>query len=1121
MGERKKGFSALSILAFSVGASMGWGSFLVPCSTYLLKSGLLGTVLGLISGLAFILVKAWNLQYMICNSPSAGGIYSFSRNSPAGRDLGFLAFWFILLTYMSLLWANVTSLPIFAELFLKDTFKFGFSYTVFGYEVWLGEALICIFALGVVGLICSKSTSNAGRIMIVLSALIVAGFVFCALVAVFKHDSCDSYSPLFLEGSNAVSQVVRIAVISPWAFIGFESVAHFSGEYSFPVRKIRKILIASVIITAILYLSVTVLSVSAYPAEYGSWLEYIRDMGNLRGLKAVPAFYAAYRYLGRTGVFILMLSLFAVILTSFIGDIMALSRLISAAGKEGDAPRKLSSPNKAILAVVICSALITFIGRTAVDWIVDISTICATIVFFMLSYSTFRKAQQMGNRTETVTGIIGMVIMGSFSLVILVPGLLPDHSLAKETYMLFILWILLGLVYYRVFLFKKKRPEDSRQVIVWIIPLVLVLFSSMMLASKLTVTAAEKAADVIYEYHQSNPELLKKQFIQEQGQQISNTTTVFSIISIGLFLIFSGVIFCSYKDFKKLGERLSEAEKEASVKEAVSAMMNNMPAMSFTKDAGTGKYLACNQAFAEYAFNGRPEDVIGHTDYDFVSRERADRYLEEDRLVVTMDKPLVKYGNPKDSSGNIRSIQSTKLKFHDTNGRLCILGMLVDVTEVERLKSSNAVYESIVKALTDNYFNVFYVNLETDDYIEYGVRTEVGHSFTESKGEGFFRTMLSNARVLIFPEDLDSVIGELNKEHILNSIDEKGFFEIEYRLVLDGVPTHVCLKAKRVENDDKHLIVGISNINSLVKGRETIRQAEEERKTYIRLSALNGNLMVLYYVDPETEDYTEFSTSERFEELGLAKRGDQFFRRSYENGVNSIHPEDLELLKTQFTKENVLKIIERDSVFVMDYRLKLQDRYHYMILKAACVEESGKKLLIIGVFDVDAQVRQEQEIEQDLSEARTMAQKDSLTGVLNKRAYQDEEQSLNEKIACGDISDFAIVVFDINDLKIVNDTQGHKAGDELIRKASSIICNIFKHSPVFRIGGDEFATICQGDDYEFIGELMAKMDNSNHKTTPKIAYGMARYDGKGSVSSVFERADQNMYKNKVLLKENR
>ena len=1107
---------------------MGWGSFLVPCTTYLLKSGLLGTIFGLVAGLAFIFVIAWNLQYMICKSPSAGGIYSFARRSPGGRDLGFLAFWFLLMTYMSLLWTNITSLPLFAGFFLKDTFKFGFSYTIFGYEVWLGEALLCISVLILVGLLCAKRPRETNSIIIVSAIVIVVGFILCAFIAALKHDNAYNFSPLYLEDSNAFAQIVRMAVISPWAFIGFESVAHFSEEYSFPIRKIRKILILSVIITAVLYISVTVLSVTAYPAEYGSWIEYIRDMGNLKGLKAIPAFYAAYVYLGRTGVVILMLSLFAVILTSLIGNIMALSRLLSTASNERDTIHNFHSPNKVIAAVVFFSALTPFLGRTAIGWVVDMTTICATIVFCIVSYTTFRKAQELGDKTEKITGIIGFSVMSLFSLVMLIPGILPYHSVEKETYMLFISWILLGLVYYRAFLFKKKKPEDAQRVIVWIIPLLLMLFSSMMLASRLTENAAERAVDVIYEYHQENPNSdteeeaiqLRRAFLQQQGQQISKTTTVFSIISIGLFLLFSGIIFSSYKDFKILGKRLSEAEKLASLKESISAMMNNMPAMSFSKDAETGKFIACNQAFVDYAYRGTPDDLIGKTDYDITDEATAERFVADDRKVLAMDEPLVQFYNVTDSNGKIRSVQSTKLKYTDATGKLCILGMLVDVTEVEKLKSSNAVYESIVRTLTDNYFNVFYVNLETDDYIEYGFRNEIGKSFIEHKGEGFFRTMLSNAQALIYPEDLDRVIGELNKEKMLQSIREKGFFEIEYRLVLGGVPTHVCLKAKHPENDYKHLIVGISNINSLVKNREAMRQAEEERKSYVRLSALNGNLIVLYYVDPETEDYTEFSTSERFAQLGIAKHGDQFFRRSYENGIGKIHPDDLEVFRTQFNKDNVMKIIERDNIYVMNYRMNFQDRYSYLMLKAACVEEAGKKLMIIGVFDVDSQVRQEQEIEHNLSEARTMAQKDPLTGVRNKRAYQDAEDNLNKQIASGEVSEFAIVVFDINDLKIVNDTQGHKAGDDYIKTASKIISNTFKHSAVFRIGGDEFAAICQGDDYDYMGELLAKMDNSNHKA-PKIAYGMSRFDGKGRVVDVFERADQNMYKHKMMLKESK
>ena len=74
-------------------------------------------------------------------------------------------------------------------------------------------------------------------------------------------------------GFEAFGQIVRIAAISPWAFIGFENISHFSEEYSFPIKKVRRILIFSVLITTVLYLFVSILSVSAYPPEYESWLD--------------------------------------------------------------------------------------------------------------------------------------------------------------------------------------------------------------------------------------------------------------------------------------------------------------------------------------------------------------------------------------------------------------------------------------------------------------------------------------------------------------------------------------------------------------------------------------------------------------------------------------------------------------------------------------------------------------------------------------------------------------------------------------------------------------------------------------------------------------------------------
>ena len=117
---------------------------------------------------------------------------------------------------------------------------------------------------------------------------------------------------------------------------------------------------------------------------------------------------------------------------------------------------------------------------------------------------------------------------------------------------------------------------------------------------------------------------------------------------------------------------------------------------------------------------------------------------------------------------------------------------------------------------------------------------------------------------------------------------------------------------------------------------------------------------------------------------------------------------------------------------------------------------------------------------------------------------------------------FAVVMLDINDLKKINDTEGHQAGDRYLRDACKTICDTFKHSPVFRIGGDEFTVIAQGRDYMRIDELTAQMARYNADASRDggimIACGMARFENDECVASVFERADHSMYENKKELK---
>ena len=143
--ERKlsRNLSPLAAWAFSIGTSIGWGSLVVTSNTYLAQAGPWGSAIGTVAGGLIMLIISANYAYLMNMRPNAGGAYSYASEA-LGYDFGFLTAWFLSLTYLAVLWANATSIPLFARYFIGDTFKFGYLYTLFGYDVYLGEALLSI-----------------------------------------------------------------------------------------------------------------------------------------------------------------------------------------------------------------------------------------------------------------------------------------------------------------------------------------------------------------------------------------------------------------------------------------------------------------------------------------------------------------------------------------------------------------------------------------------------------------------------------------------------------------------------------------------------------------------------------------------------------------------------------------------------------------------------------------------------------------------------------------------------------------------------------------------------------------------------------------------------------------
>ena len=166
---------------------------------------------------------------------------------------------------------------------------------------------------------------------------------------------------------------------------------------------------------------------------------------------------------------------------------------------------------------------------------------------------------------------------------------------------------------------------------------------------------------------------------------------------------------------------------------------------------------------------------------------------------------------------------------------------------------------------------------------------------------------------------------------------------------------------------------------------------------------------------------------------------------------------------------------------------------------------------------------------QQANDMQQQAHRDSMTGIRNRTAYDKEIVQLEGEVRSG-LHSFGIAVVDLNYLKTINDTYGHEYGNSSIISLSRLICDVFAHSPVFRIGGDEFALILKNHDYMHIDELCEAFNSQIDLRSTDVtlqpwerisaAFGYALFnpDTDTCVEDVFNRADKNMYERKKAMK---
>ena len=566
--------STLGAWALAFGCSVGWGAFVMPGTTFLPMAGPVGTAIGIAIGAVVMLVLAVSYHYLMNRFPDGGGTYTYTK-LVFGYDHGFLSAWFLILTYIAILWANATALPLIARTLLGGVFQFGFLYEIAGYPIYTGELLLAIVALLAGAAVC-LNRRTAERTQILMALLLFAGVVIC-FAAASLHRGAAAFSPPFSPEHGGVDGTLTIFALAPWAFVGFESVSHSAGEARFPLKRAFVIMAAAVVTAALAYSLLSLQAVTALPEDCADWTDYIAHLDRYGGEAAQPAFFAARTALGELGSVLLGVAALCAIFTGLIGNYITLSRLLRSLSEDGLLPGRVGEldenqvPRRAIFCILGVSVVLPFLGRTAISWIVDVTTVGATVAYAFTSASAWRTARREKNRLISVLALAGLAMSVLFALFFLFPGFSSVTTLSTESYLILAVWGILGFVIFRFLLRRDRERRLGRSIVAWVVLLGLIILTSTIWMHQVTETSIETSVAPIQTYY---TEKLREagvdvasgatrpafQYLRDTLDQIGRTTTVGSVIQVGLIVLALLILFDIYSQIQKR-ERQIEVEK--------------------------------------------------------------------------------------------------------------------------------------------------------------------------------------------------------------------------------------------------------------------------------------------------------------------------------------------------------------------------------------------------------------------------------------------------------------------------------------------------------------------------------------------------------------------------------
>ncbi|WP_193778024.1 APC family permease [Psychrobacter sp. FDAARGOS_221] len=426
------------IFTIALGSVIGWGAFILPGNVFLPNYGVLNTMIGF--GIAIIMLVFIENSYskVMTRVPESGGEYSFATTL-LGKKQGFITGWGLLLAYLSIIPLNATAVPMVLDAVFPFYSKGQFLYSVSGYPVYLNDILVSLSIIILFTFINIKGIKGALKAQNLLVFALVSSLVLITAISILHIGDTQTTNFNSNWGELSTSSVVRIIAFAPWAFIGFDAVAQLSGDHDVDSKTVSRVTMLAIVIGAVIYNVlnvVTALGINKQELTDSAW-----------------ATGHAVKILVGSGIFyFLAVAMFGAVVSGLNGFFISSSRLVNSmsedydVGKRGKGVKMTGNgtiPRWIIYFISICAIIVPFFGRTALLWFVDLSSIGASVAYFMTCLCAYKIAQ---NGKDRVMSSLGMFVSLAFLVFLLTP--IFDSNISLPSYFSLAFWIALGLGVY-------------------------------------------------------------------------------------------------------------------------------------------------------------------------------------------------------------------------------------------------------------------------------------------------------------------------------------------------------------------------------------------------------------------------------------------------------------------------------------------------------------------------------------------------------------------------------------------------------------------------------------------------------------------------------------------------